>query len=56
MLCCFTYCKSLPAEKKNAERLLFPTQGKIPAREEHDPEGKQGLELFKSFQGLEVHV
>lgn len=55
MLCCFTYCQSLPAKKK-AEKLLFPTQSKILAWEGCDPEGKQSLELLKSFQGLEVYV
>lgn len=47
-----TPCK----KKKKAEKLLFPTQSKILAWEGCDPEGKQSLELLKSFQGLEVHV
>lgn len=38
--------------KEKAERLLFPIQSKILAREGCDPEGKQSLELLKSFQGL----
>lgn len=54
MLCCCAYCQSLPAKKQKAEKLLFPTQSKILAQERCDPEGKQNLELLKSFQGLEV--